>query len=29
MNTFEIIISIEVGVIAVCQLFGVGPWRRA
>jgi hypothetical protein len=28
MNTFEIVLVIEVGIIALCNLFGVGPWVR-
>jgi hypothetical protein len=28
MTTFELVMVIEVGIIALCQLFGAGPWRR-
>lgn len=28
MNTFEIIIVIEVGLIAFVQFVGAAPWRR-
>ena len=28
MNTFEIVLAVEVGIIALTHLLGITPWRR-